>query len=152
MKIQAKRKAFFKGAIIKVGEVIDITGNKCPDWAKKIGEDKPAPKQPEQQKNEPQQPETKTGDEQLKLGDGEQTPSGETIVAGDGGVFVDNGEQPEQTEQKDEFAGKTDAEILAELDTLITKGIEKNIMLEDVENKTPIQQIVELRELLKDAE
>lgn len=145
MKIIAKRRAFFKGEIIKIGQVLEIKGNTVPVWAKKIGkEETPVDAQPQQDVKQieldvTQETETETETE---------TKDEEVIVAGDGGVHVVEEETPVEV---DEFAGKTEKEILAILDELITKGIEKNIMLDDVETKTPVQQIIELRELLKEA-
>lgn len=151
MKIIAKRRAFFKGEIIKIGQVLEIKGNTVPVWAKKIGkEETPVDAQPQQDVKQIEldvtqetETETETKDE-IET----ETKDEEVIVAGDGGVHVVEEETPVEV---DEFAGKTEKEILAILDELITKGIEKNIMLDDVETKTPVQQIIELRELLKEA-
>ena len=36
MKIIAKQKAFYKGEIIKVGQILDIKEKKIPSWAKEL--------------------------------------------------------------------------------------------------------------------
>ncbi len=36
MKVMCKIKAFYKGSIVKVGQIIEITDKKCPPWAKQI--------------------------------------------------------------------------------------------------------------------
>lgn len=129
MKIVALRKALWCGEIIRVGQIVEIKGNKVPAWGKKVGKETETTPV-ETPKNAPQDTpqETKTPEQQPLPTTEETTPV-----------------------EVDEFAGKTDEEILAELDALITKGIEKNIMLDDIENKTPVQQILELREKLKEA-
>ena len=41
IKIQAQRRAFYNGEIIRAGQILDITSNKVPSWAKRIGKETP---------------------------------------------------------------------------------------------------------------
>lgn len=36
MKVMCKIKAFYKGSIVKVGQILEISDKKCPSWAKPI--------------------------------------------------------------------------------------------------------------------
>ena len=55
-------------------------------------------------------------------------------------------------ENANEFAGKTQEELLSILDELINKSIEMGITLENAENKTIVEQIIELRKLIAEKE
>lgn len=165
IKIQALRRAFYNGEIIKAGQIINITSNKVPSWAKKIGgktTDDDTVKTPKKDETEttageqkqiltPDHTEVKSEDtakeEETETADGK-----EVIVAGDGGVhpIPEDGTKPAEENIPEDLSGKTEAEILAILDELITKGIEIGVMIENVEKKTPVEQIIELRKLIEE--
>jgi hypothetical protein len=126
MKIYALRKAFFKGEIIRIGQIVEISGNKVPSWGKKVASEKD-----ETPNQKPTDENKKVVDNENTTGEKDETPKSDEVAV-------------------DEFEGKSEEEILKILDELITKSLEKNILLENVENKTPIEQIKELRELLKE--
>ena len=105
MKIVAKRKAFYKGAIIKIGEVLTIGNNvPIPTWAKRVS-GKAEETEGEQivitapQQNTPQnpQPETPVTD----AGEGKGEDKGE--VKGD-----DNDEDKDETDETEETEGDKD--------------------------------------------
>ena len=166
IKIQALRRAFYNGEIIKAGQIINITSNKVPSWAKKIGGKTTDDDTVKTQKKD--ETETPTGEQkQLNINpndtgvkpedsekdDKEETPDNdEVIVAGDDGVHPIPTGNEKSTEENipEDLTGKTDTEILAILDELITKGIEIGVMIENVEKKTPVEQIIELRKLIEE--
>ena len=163
IKIQALRRAFYNGEIIKAGQIINITSNKVPSWAKKIGGKTTDEDTVKTQKKDGT--ETPAGEQQSNInpddagvkpedtaGETETTDEKEVIAAGDGGVHPIPTGNEKSTEENipEDLIGKTDTEILAILDELITKGIEIGVMIENVEKKTPVEQIIELRKLIEE--
>ena len=166
IKIQALRRAFYNGEIIKAGQIINITSNKVPSWAKKIGgktTDEDTVKTQKKDETEthvgeqkqtninPEDTEVKSEDTG-KEGETETADEKEVIVAGDGGVHPIPADDTKPAEENipEDLSGKTEAEILAILDNLITKGIEVGVMIENTEKKTPVEQIIELRKLIEE--
>lgn len=144
IKIQAQRRAFFNGEIIRTGQILTIASNKVPSWAKRIGKETP---DENIVKNENLNP----AGEQQQL---DIKPDGEVEKA-DAEKEEVKEETPEpdaqeQVEILDDLAGKSDAEILAILDDLITKGIEIGVVIEDADKKTSVEQIIELRKLIEE--
>lgn len=146
MKIKAIKKAYYDDRIVEVGEILDVKLEKVPSWATLAGgKETKKEKTPEPEKV----PEVKTGEQtpsndEQKDGESEQTPEkiNPEIVAG--GVII-----PETDIVEDENINNADK--LAELDALITKGVEMGISI-DIENKTVQQQIDELKEKISEAE
>lgn len=138
-KIVAKQRAFFNGEIIKPGQIINFKGDNIPSWAKKVGSGKteevktpPTPPTPPAENASGQQTLIPPGqneipenpDENKNENDGDYIPA-------DSGNEID-------------LSGKTDDELNALLDDLITKGLDVGVYLENTENKTVIEQIQEL--------
>ena len=71
----------------------------------------------------------------VRQGESENEEQSEVVVAGDGGVHVISAE-------------KTEAEIMEEYNKLLDEAVEKNILLEDADKKTIVEQIAELKKLL----
>lgn len=140
MKIIATRKAFYNGRIISVGEEIEFDAEKIPSWAKLAKKSK----NKDEKQNKPKEPEQKDGEQENKPEEPKEPEQDgtETICAGDGGVF-------EVGEEKDPDANNS--KKLAELEALITKGVEFNIAI-DTENRTIQSQIDELKEKIAEAE
>lgn len=166
IKIQALRRAFYNGEIIKAGQILNITSNKVPSWAKKIGGKSPDEDAVKAQKKD--ETETPAGEQkqlninpnntEVKPEDSKKDDEGETpnneevIVAGDGGIHPITTDDEKSTEENipEDLIGKTDTEILTILDDLITKGVEVGVMIENAEKKTPVEQIIELRKLIEE--
>lgn len=158
IKIQAQRRAFYNGEIIRAGQILDITSNKVPSWAKRIGKETPdedagkTQKKDEGKAHEGEQqqlnitPDTNNAtSEGDKKEDETETPSEDAA----GEESTDETEEDVEVIPED-LVGKTDKEVLAILDDLITKGIENGVMIEDADKKTPIEQIIELRKLIEE--
>lgn len=153
MKVMCKIKAFYNGEIIKPGAIIEFKGNKLPSWAKEVKPSKKEQTTPNTKSEQPKQPDEQTG------ANGEQNPSTDEQNGQDGEQNIADGEQntPDNEQTGDEtakeikidpqfaqeLAGKTETELNAILDDLITKGLDKGILI-DTENKTIIEQIYEL--------
>ena len=155
MKIMALRRAFFNGSIIRTGEILDIKGNTVPSWAKKIDNKKEDENANANQKGNNEQSEgtSATADN--------GNAANININVGDESVPVqlsvnDTNESEEATAEStaeenvvDELADKTEEELLEILNKLIDETVAKGITLENAENKTVIEQIKELQELVK---
>lgn len=132
IKVVAKIRAFYNGEIIKPGQIITLKeGIEIPSWAKKID-------------NKNTESRKKVQQEQVHIPNANQTNT--TIVE------QQKMQQEANQENVEEFAGKTQEELLSILDELINKSIERGITLENVENKTVVEQIVELRKLITEKE
>ena len=137
IKIIAVEKAFYKGNIVKVGEIIEITDDKkVPEWAKILG-------QTEDVQNE-------AVVTQGTLIPNEQTNQGATEENVETDEVEEN--QTETEDVQDELVGKTDEELELILDELLTKALDKNIYIEDADKKTVIEQINELKSKLAEPE
>jgi len=124
MKIKAIRKAYYNDRIIEVGEILDVKLEKVPSWATLAGGKETKKEEKKEEVKIPSEAEKKT-----EVVGGVQIPEGDIV--------------------EDENANNADK--LAELDALITKGVELNISI-DTENKTIQQQIDELNEKISEAE
>lgn len=152
IKIQALRRAFYNGEIIRAGQILNIVSNKVPAWAKRIDKETPDEKSGKIQKKdegkapagEQQQlninPDEKKGDEDTETADED---------AGKDETSDESGTEKENV-IPDEFANKSEKEVLEILDELITKGIEIGVMIEDAEKKSSVEQIIELRKLIEE--
>ncbi len=131
VKVVAKIRAFYNGEIIKPGQIITLKdGIEIPSWVKKINN-----KNTESQKNVQQ--------EQVNASNTNQTNP----------TIAEQHETPQNNQENaNEFAGKTQEELLSILDELINKSIEMGITLENAENKTIVEQIIELRKLIAEKE
>ena len=159
IKIQALRRAFYNGEIIRAGQILTIASNKVPAWAKRIGKETPdEDAEKTQKKDEGKAP---AGEQQqLNINPDEQKGEDETQTPDDAGKEEtenpDDKEQPENPEEDktetdaivDEFVNMPEEEVAKVLDDLITKGIEAGIVLDDVDKKTPAEQVQELRKRL----
>lgn len=144
IKIQAQRRAFFNGEIIRAGQILTIASNKVPAWAKRIGKETPDENIVKDENTNPageQQQLDINPDGEVEKADAEKEEQKEEIAETDA---------QEQVEILDDLAGKSDAEILAILDNLITKGIEVGVVIEDADKKTSVEQIIELRKLIEE--
>ena len=138
----ALSRAYYNARIIKPGEKFTFKGDACPVWAKPVN-----PKKTEQVKQDtPEQTKIPLDNTPVKSGE-----NVEVVTAGDGGVFEVPGENKGDTATEavipEDLAGKTEEELSEILEDLLTQGLNKNIML-DGTNKTIIEQIVELRNVL----
>lgn len=132
IKAIAKIRAFYNGAIIKPGQRFDFKGDvySLPTWAKAV-----ATQENTQKGQTPQSP-----SEQNQQGSQNQPQNDNT----------ENGVK--ELEIPEDLKGKTVGELGVILDELITKGLDANIELDNIENKTVIEQIIELRTKLAQRE
>lgn len=139
IKIQALRRAFFDGEIIRAGQVLTIKGNTVPTWAKRIGkteEDKSeevkTPEQPVEDK--PEQPveqipaDVETAREELKEINAE-------MIAEENAEVQPVAEQPVEDKE-------------AILNRLLDESCEKGILVEGLESMNIDEQIAELEKKL----
>ena len=157
IKIQAQRRAFYNGEIIRAGQILDIASNKVPSWAKRIGKETPNEDGKTQNKEE-QKPQT--GEQQqldINSDANNATPEEdkkeeETETPNEDAAEEESANKTEEVAEviPEDLVGKSDKEVLAVLDDLITKGIEIGVMIEDADKKTPIKQITELRKLIEE--
>lgn len=155
MKIVAKRKAFYKGAIIKIGEVLTIGNNvPIPTWAKRVS-GKAEETEGEQivitapQQNTPQNPQPETPVTDAGEGKGEDKDETDKTEETEGDKDESAGDAATSVEViPDDLKDKSDEELAEMLNKLLDAGCEKGIMLEDTENKTIVEQIKELQEKL----
>lgn len=142
--------AYYDGGLVYPGTIIKNYEGEIPKWATLAGgkeQKKEAPVgQPNLSENEngntnpegqgKSEIETQTNAPESEKTETEtQSEQKEENVSGEG----DNHIIPEE---------KTDVQKMEELDTLITKAIEKNIVIEDADKKTVDEQIAELKTLL----
>ncbi len=141
MQIKVTRKIFFNGSIVQPGTILNIKGNDVPVWAKAINKE---PKVQEPKSNPqpiPQNPKL-----HAESGSQENLP------------VADNPEQKtvEETVNSEninaDLQGKTELELAKILDTEITKAVEKNIMIDDLDKKSVLEQIIEIRTKLAEQE
>lgn len=151
IKIQALRRAFYNGEIIRAGQILTITSNKVPAWAKRIGKETPDEDAGKTQKKD--EGKAPVGEQQqLNINPDEQKEDEETETPDEDAGKDENPDKSETAKENiipEEFADKSEKEILEILDDLITKGIEVGVMIEDAEKKTPVEQIIELRKLIE---
>lgn len=145
----AKIKAFYNGEIVKPGTILEFKGNKLPSWAKEVKQSKKEQSAPAGEQNN--KPDEQTGT------NGEQKPSTDEQNGTNGEQNAQVGEQQNETAKEDkidpqfaqELAGKSESELNAILDELLTKALDKGILI-DTENKTIIEQINELTKKLSE--
>lgn len=141
MQIKVTRKIFFNGAIVQPGTILNLKGNSVPVWGKAISKEPQTQKQNTNPQPIPQEPQS------------QDEPSSQ-----------ENQTQPDNTQQKTvevpvdsensnaNLEGKIEFELAQILDTEITKAVEKNIMIEDLDKKSVIEQIIEIRTKLAEQE
>ena len=122
MKLLSKRRVFFNGEIINIGQEFEYTGDMVPSWANEVVELK---------NNEDKYVQTQLPLDKISLKDLDNITANNT----------------KSLEIENQHASEL---LQKELDELITKGLEQEIMLEDVEEKTIQQQINELKTKLKE--
>lgn len=142
--------AYYDGGLVYPGTIIKNYEGEIPKWAtlasgKEQKKETPVePSKPTENENNNDNSETQNENEtqvQTSVPEDQnnrsenQVQENEVIVAGEGGVHV----IPQE---------KTEAQLMEELDNLITKAIEKNIVIEDADKKTIDEQIAELKSLL----
>lgn len=142
--------AYYDGGLVYPGTIIKNYEGEIPKWATLAGgkEQKAKtpvepPKSSENKNSNVVQQEQNKDEIQTQINPPEdennanetQVQENEVIVASDGDVHV----IPQE---------KTEVQRMEELDTLITKAIEKNIVIEDADKKTVDEQIAELKSLL----
>lgn len=135
MKVAAIIRAYYNGAIIKPGEIVNIKGDVVPSWAKKIHPQKKENKQDVQ----PEQP---VQTQLIK-----EDTSTNTEVSQNEDNMPENDNISDEELPSDDLSSKTEEELLAILEDLQIKGLEKDIMI-NPENKTIIEQINELKTAL----
>ncbi|MBE7713709.1 MAG: hypothetical protein E7Z87_08190 [Cyanobacteria bacterium SIG26] len=142
MKVTAKIKIFYKGSIYKPGEKVDIKGNIAPSWAKEY--------KPVKEEKQPVKIEADKTPEELE--------SDKNTTEENSDEYVDK--TPEELESdkntteenSDEYVDKTPEELTIILDNLINKAIEKDIIIEDADKKSVIEQIMELEKKLAEVQ
>lgn len=145
MQIKVTRKIFLNGSIIQPGTIINFAGNEIPVWGKAINKTEQAP--------QPQQKETSTKEGQAPVEGKKEIPEAQ-ITANNNSKTETKDENKKETSVavNADLEGKTDAELAKILDTEITKAVEKNIMLDDLDKKSPLEQIIEIRTKLAEIE
>ena len=155
MKIMALRRAFFNGSIIRTGEILDIKGNTVPSWAKKIDNKKEDENANANQKGNNEQSEgtPATADNgnvaNININVGDESVPVQVSVNDTNESEKVPAEPAAEENVVDELADKTEEELLEILNKLIDETVAKGITLENAENKTVIEQIKELQELVK---
>lgn len=138
--IKVTKTAFYDGGLVYPNEIIkNYKGDTVPSWATLAGgkeqkkEETPDnPKTPAQPK-EPINPIKTDGDKEE--GEEEKTPEEEE---------KEEGEEGEETPEEE----KTELQLQEELNALLDESVEKNIPLDNFENKSIKEQIAELKTLL----
>lgn len=140
--------AYYDGGLVYPGTIIKNYEGEIPKWATLAG----GKEQKSEVTFEPQNPSNDENNNPETQNENETQT--QTIVN------EDKNEKPENQVQESEVvvAGvgeapliaqeKTEAQLMEELDALITKAIEKNIVIEDADKKTIDEQIAELKKLL----
>jgi len=118
IKIMAKQRAYFNGAIIKPGTIINFKGDTVPSWAKAVSkQNKPETKQDNTAETKP-----------------ENAAEQQTLIP------EENGE-----EENTDLPNKTEEELNKILDDLITKALDIGVYLDNTEGKSVTEQITELQ-------
>ena len=140
--------AYYDGGLVYPGTIIKNYEGEIPKWATLAG----GKEQKSEVTDEPQKPSNNENNNPETQNENETKT--QTIVN------EDKNDKPENQVQESEVvvAGvdeaqliaqeKTEAQLMEELDALITKAIEKNIVIEDADKKTVDEQIAELKSLL----
>lgn len=145
MKVIALRRAFYRGAIVRVGDVINTKGNLIPEWAKKFDEKEEAkePQQPQTQQPQPEQPQVNQNAEQINLGFEENEKGKEEEKK-------EEEKEPQQPQESENLEEKTDEELMEILNPLLDTSVQMGIMLENAADLSLAEQIVELRKLIEE--
>lgn len=146
MKVIALRRAFYRGAIVRVGDVINTKGNLIPEWAKKFDEKEEVkePQQPQQpQQPQPEQPQVNQNAEQINLGFEENEKGKEEEKK-------EEEKEPQQPQESENLEEKTDEELMEILNPLLDTSVQMGIMLENAADLSLAEQIVELRKLIEE--
>lgn len=167
--IKVTKMAFYNGALVYPNEIIkNYKGDSVPSWATLAnGKDAPVKKDEAPEANVPEKCKPCYADGKTPSdadcaeckakeadADGEEEGEAETeevIVAGDGGVH----EIPADEASKAGEAGEdgtpdeqTEEALMEEYNALLDEAVDKNILLEDADKKTIVEQIAELKVLL----
>lgn len=130
-KIIAKAKAYYGGNIVKPGSIITIQDDVIPSWGKEINSKKANCEQ-------------KTNGES---GENKQQSPFSTFLQ----QFIKSDNET-GVETDAELSKKSEEELQQILDTLITKGLELGVYLQNTEGKSVVEQIQELTTGIKKAE
>jgi len=132
MKVKVIRKIFFNGTIVQPGSIVNIKSDSVPVWGKAVDKNFQTPDKTQTSvlTKTPVQPEQQ----------GNPT-SGDPVEQNTNPVNYSS-----------DLEGKTEAELLKILDNEITKAVEKNIMIEDADKKSSVEQIIEIRTKLAELE
>ena len=131
--LRVTKMAFYNGALVYPNEIIKNYEGDIPSWATLAnGKDVEKHKTEEKSLDNVEQGNKKE----------EETPVNPDENKKDG---LDNVGQNDKKISDDE---KTEEQLAAELDTLLTEAIEKGVIIEDADKKTVCEQIAELKTLL----
>lgn len=131
--LRVTKMAFYNGALVYPNEIIKNYEGDIPSWATLAnGKDVEKHKTEEKSLDNVEQGNKKE----------EETPVNPDENKKDG---LDNVGQNDKKNSDDE---KTEEQLAAELDTLLTEAIEKGVIIEDADKKTVCEQIAELKTLL----
>ena len=156
--LRVTKMAFYNGALVYPNEIIKNYEGDIPSWAtlangkdveKHKTEEKSLDNVEQGNKKEEETPvnpdeNKKDGLDNVEQGNKkeEETPVNPDENKKDG---LDNVGQNDKKISDDE---KTEEQLAAELDTLLTEAIEKGVIIEDADKKTVCEQIAELKTLL----
>lgn len=137
MQIKVTRKIFLNGSIIQPGKIINFAGKEIPAWGKAINKIEQAPR--------PQQNETSTKEGQAPAEGKKEIPEAQPTSNNSETETKDENKKETPVTVNSDLEGKSDAELAKILDAEITKAVEKNIMIDDLDKKSPLEQIIEIR-------
>ena len=131
--LRVTKMAFYNGALVYPNEIIKNYEGDIPSWAT-LANGKDVEKHKTEEKSL-----DNVGQDNKKE---KETPVNPDENKKDG---LDNVGQNDKKNSDDE---KTEEQLAAELDTLLTEAIEKGVIIEDADKKTVCEQIAELKTLL----
>lgn len=138
--------AYYDGGLVYPGTIIENYEGEIPKWATLAGGKEQNTETPPEHPQPPEDGSSNAG-QAGQDGDGDEEETQ---------INAPEAETEKQSEQKEEKIPdgddvhiipqeKTEAQIMEELDNLITKAIEKKIVIEDADKKTVDEQIAELK-------
>ena len=129
MKVKVIKKSFYANTLNKVGDIIEIKEKEIPSWAEAI-ENKP-------QTNQKEKAQGKLKEHAEKQEEKQQEAKSDNIEKED--------------KRLEEYAKLNPDELKEKLETLLNDAIDKGFMI-DFDDKSDIQLIIELEDLLKEKE
>lgn len=146
--IKVTKTAFYNGGLVQPNEIIkNYKGKTIPSWAT-LANGKEAPVE---EKTEETNVDARTETNKEAVVAETKEGEAEVVAAGDGGVH----EAPADEITKEGEAGEgeapveqTEEALLEEYNALLDEAVDKNILLEDADKKTIVEQIAELKILL----